>query len=280
MEHVTGAGLEMRRMGGSPLAIELVSLPPYTIGIWRGVATEATLPLLGEAGQALLALPAAELVLDLSSLRRACLRATEQLAILVGTAQRQGYQVCLVRCSAELFRAMQGKGLSGAVTHSGSVAAATHGQVGDPVETVELHLRSVAEVLPRLRSVAHEMASRAAVNDLQRLNIQYAVLEAATNAIVHGSPEGARNHVRIVFELTPQHLIVDISDQGPGFDPGSLPPCAEDSLSERGLGLRLMHGAMDRVEFFRDDGGLLVRLTKVLARRGGGEEETGGQWRQ
>jgi hypothetical protein len=41
-----------------------------------------------------------------------------------------------------------------------------------------------------------------------------------------------------------------------------------------------MHGAMDRVEFFRDDGGLLVRLTKVLARRGGGEEETMGQWRQ
>lgn len=278
MEHPTGGGAEPRRLGGAPLAVEIFSRPPYAVAVFRGAATEAMVPLLPEVGQELLALASTEVVLDFSALRRACLRGAEQLAILVGIAQRQGCHVSLVRCAAELFRAMQARGLTGGVTHHGSLAAATHGLLGDPVETVELHVRSVAEVLPRLRNVALEMANRAAITDAQRLNVQYAVVEAASNAIVHGSPEGARNHVRIAFHLAPRLLIVDVADQGPGFDAGALPILNGDSLGERGLGLRLMHGAMDRVEFYRDEGGMLVRLTKSLDRRGGGEEETGGQW--
>ena len=279
MEHGAGDGMEVKRLGGAPLTVEIHFLPPYVVALWRGAATEATVPLLTEAARELFACPAAELVLDFSALRRACLRAAEQLALLVGNAQRRGSQIALVRCSAELFRAMQSRGLTGAVAHHGSLAAATQGRLGDPVETVELHLRSVVEVLPRLRSVASEMASRAAATDAQRLNIQYAVVEAASNAILHGSPEGARNHVRIAFHLAPRLLIVDVADQGPGFDAGALPDLNGDSLVERGLGLRLMHGAMDRVEFYRDDAGMLVRLTKSLDRRGG-EEETGERWQR
>lgn len=280
MEHAPSADLEPKRFGGAPLAIEICSVASYAVGSFRGAATEATLSVLVEASKELLELPSTELVLDLGSLRRACLRGAEQLASLIGMAQRQGRHVTLVRCTAELFRAMQARGLTGVVSHYGSLAAATHGSLGEPVETVELHVRSVAEVLPRLRSVALEMANRAAIADTQRLNVQYAVVEAASNAIVHGSPEGARNHVRISFHLAPRQLIVDVADQGPGFDVGTLPICEGDSLGERGLGLRLMHGAMDRVEYFHDEGGMLVRLTKSLDRRGGGEEESSGQWQR
>jgi anti-sigma regulatory factor (Ser/Thr protein kinase) len=93
--------------------------------------------------------------------------------------------------------------------------------------------------------------------------VKLAVTEAAANAIKHGSPEGPRNHVQVSFHLDPTLLIVDVADQGNGFDPHNTttPPPGE---ADHGLGLLMMQRAMDRVEFYRDERGMLVRLTKYL----------------
>jgi anti-sigma regulatory factor (Ser/Thr protein kinase)/anti-anti-sigma regulatory factor len=253
------------RFGGAPLAIQVIDLPPYVVGQWIGAASDTTLDIVAQGCAELLARPAEHVVLDFGRLGRVEEAATLQLARSLQQAQRMGRTVWLVRCPDDLFRCFQRHGVAGAVMHAGSLLAATQGLAGQPASTLDLHLRSAPELLRRLRSVVSALATRASLSEESALQLRAAVTEAAANAIVHGSPEGSRNHVRVSFHLERDALIVDVADQGPGFDPVAVPSPVPTDLREHGYGLHLIRESMDRVEFYRDDRGMLVRMTKFLA---------------
>src|SRR5205814_6640469 len=162
----------------------------------------------------------------------------------------------------------------GSIAHAGSLSAATRGLAGDPANIVDLYVRSSPELLHRLRNVVSAVAREARLSEEQEMQLKMAVTEAAANAILHGSPEGPRNHVRVSFHLDPGLLIVDVADQGRGFDPGKVPPPAPAEMKEHGYGIHLIRQAVDHVEFFRDEGGMLVRMTKRLGQGGGGWAQT------
>ena len=252
-----------QRFGGEPLAVNVMSFPPCVVGQWSGAAPATVRETALEAISELLARPAERLVLDFSRLMEVSDPVVQVMARAVSEAQRVGRNVCLVRCSEELFRRLQRAGAAGSITHVGSLLAATHGLAGVPTNTVELSLRSSCEMLSRLRTVVSALSHEAGLHDTDELELKLAVTEAAANAIKHGSPEGVRNHVQVSFHLDPSLLIVDIADQGPGFDPNNtdVPPPGE---ADHGLGLLMMQRTMDRVEFYRDERGMLVRLTKYL----------------
>jgi serine/threonine-protein kinase RsbW len=102
--------------------------------------------------------------------------------------------------------------------------------------------------------------------DIEDLNL--AVTEACANAIRHGSPEQERNTIFVMFFLAPNCVMVEIRDEGRGFDPSCqrLPLPAE--MRDGGYGLHIMRQVVDAVEFTRRRG-TVVRLVK--AGRGGGE---------
>lgn len=95
------------------------------------------------------------------------------------------------------------------------------------------------------------------------LNIRVALTEALSNAILRGNADDASKEVRVRVEFTDGRLIVEVEDEGIGFD---LDACTEDPTTpenigrEDGRGLYLMRALMDRVERFRTDGNV-VRLT-------------------
>jgi anti-sigma regulatory factor (Ser/Thr protein kinase) len=151
------------------------------------------------------------------------------------------------------------------VRNASSLLGATQGLAQEQAGNLDLYLRSSAEMLPRLRSVVAAVASEARLTGAAQSQLASAVNEAATNAIVHGSPEGPRNHVRVTFHVDRTTLIVEVADQGGGFDPARVPVPRPDELRENGYGLHMMRQFMDRVEFFRDDAGMLVRMTKYLS---------------
>jgi serine/threonine-protein kinase RsbW len=251
-------------LGDATLLIQVLDMPPYVVGRLIGTATPATSDIVAQAGRELLVRAAESVVIDVSELSEI---AAEVIAILsrwINEAQRKGRNVCLVRCSDHLFRRLQRAGMSGAVTHAGSLLAATQGLAGEPASTLDLYLRSTPALLHRLRSVTAAVAREAGLPEETELLLKTAITEAAANAIVHGSPKGPRNHVRISFHLEPRMLIVDVADQGPGFDPNGLRSPDLMELREHGYGLHIMKQSMDRVEFYRDDQGMLVRLTKFL----------------
>ncbi len=92
--------------------------------------------------------------------------------------------------------------------------------------------------------------------------VHLAVDEALVNAILHGNALDAAKHVHFRCWLSPQKVRVEITDEGPGFDPESLPnPTDPPHLDRpRGRGVMLMRAFMSRVEF--QDAGNRVVLEK------------------
>ena len=95
------------------------------------------------------------------------------------------------------------------------------------------------------------------------LNVPVALTEALSNAILRGNADGAGKHVRLRADVTELRLVLEVEDEGEGFD---LEACTQDPTTlenlarEDGRGLFLMRSLMDRVERFRGDGNV-VRLT-------------------
>lgn len=104
------------------------------------------------------------------------------------------------------------------------------------------------------------------------LNVPVALTEALSNAILRGNHEDADKHVRVRASLDDRSLVVEVIDEGAGFD---LDGCTRDPTSpdnlarEDGRGLFLMRRLMDRVERYAGAGadGNVVRLVLNRSQR-------------
>jgi serine/threonine-protein kinase RsbW len=97
-------------------------------------------------------------------------------------------------------------------------------------------------------------------------DLKLALTEACTNSVRHayGDLEGT---VQIVYELYPDKLVVEVADDGEGFEPpaagGDLSD--EDELSEGGLGIAIIQAVADELEIReRAQGGSSLRFVKHL----------------
>lgn len=99
--------------------------------------------------------------------------------------------------------------------------------------------------------------------DGSEANIEMALHEALTNAVVHGSHEDPSKSVYVVCRCCIDgEVSITVRDQGQGFDPGCIPDptTPENLLSIHGRGIYLMHALMDEVSF--DEGGVVVCMRK------------------
>ncbi len=96
------------------------------------------------------------------------------------------------------------------------------------------------------------------------LNVPVALTEALSNAILRGNLDDQNKSVHVRAHVDPLQLVIEVIDQGEGFD---LDSCAQDPttperlLHEDGRGLFLMLQLMDEVEREQSGGGNLVRMT-------------------
>jgi anti-sigma regulatory factor (Ser/Thr protein kinase)/anti-anti-sigma regulatory factor len=231
---------------------------PYLLLRVRGVAPDGACAALHRAAQQATERPEA-LLLELSGLHELGSEGAAALTRLATAVLREGRECLLVGCAARHHALLRASGWPPGVGHHATLAAATGGRLQRDTEVVCLHLRSEAGVLRRLRAVTARLAERARATAAERFNVVLAVSEAATNAIVHGSPAGPRQQVRVTYNLGPappgaprRPLVVDVADSGPGFDAWSE--------EEQGLGLRVIRTAADHAEFFAENPGTLVRL--------------------
>ena len=81
--------------------------------------------------------------------------------------------------------------------------------------------------------------------------VHLAMEEALVNAIIHGNRLARDKHVRISCRMSPELIRVEISDEGPGFDPDAIPdPTDPERLQcPGGRGVLLMKAFMSRVEW-------------------------------
>ena len=96
----------------------------------------------------------------------------------------------------------------------------------------------------------HCLAGHAATRTI-RFRLQVVLSEALANAILRGNRESLDKWVDIRAELHDEVIRVHVTDQGPGFDPGSVPePIRPEQLDEAGgRGLFLIRKLVDAVQF-------------------------------
>ena len=96
----------------------------------------------------------------------------------------------------------------------------------------------------------HCLAGHAATRTI-RFRLQVVLSEALANAILRGNRESLDKWVDIRAELHDEVIRVYVTDQGPGFDPESVPePIQPEQLDEAGgRGLFLIRKLVDAVQF-------------------------------
>ena len=90
---------------------------------------------------------------------------------------------------------------------------------------------------------------------LCRLNVPVALTEALSNAIIAGNQNDPRREVRILAALEAESLLLEVTDEGEGFNVVDASHAPDDSdwlERESGRGLFLMRALMDHVDSRRD----------------------------
>ena len=96
-------------------------------------------------------------------------------------------------------------------------------------------------------------------------DLKLALTEACSNSVRHAYAEDEGGVVQIVYDLLPDRLVIEVTDEGGGFDPEDAAGGAGD-LSEGGLGIAIIRAIADEVEIgARANGkGSRLRFEKTL----------------
>jgi serine/threonine-protein kinase RsbW len=96
----------------------------------------------------------------------------------------------------------------------------------------------------------------------RRFHLRVAIAEALTNAIVAGNQEDRSKTVLVQAELGAELVRVEITDQGPGFDPALVAPplLPEDLEQSSGRGLFLIRSLVDDVRFNEQGNSICMTL--------------------
>jgi serine/threonine-protein kinase RsbW len=129
-------------------------------------------------------------------------------------------------------------------------------------------VRSDAAQLPVLTRFLQEFWSAAELPPAQALSFELALEEVFMNVCMHGSPAGSAPWVEVSLVLAEDGLTMTVEDDGPQFDPLSLPPPdITASLTGRpvgGLGVFLVRQVMDAVSYHRIGARNRLRMTKHI----------------
>jgi serine/threonine-protein kinase RsbW len=110
--------------------------------------------------------------------------------------------------------------------------------------------------LARLRSISEELVA----------DLKLALTEAASNSVRHAYGED-NGSVEIAYELYGDRLVIEVNDDGAGFDPAGDGKLEDlESLTEGGLGIAIIRAIADEFALSRGPHGRgsRLRFAKVL----------------
>lgn len=119
------------------------------------------------------------------------------------------------------------------------------------------------QMLEYLRDFAVSSACDARLDEVSVIDVQLAVAEALTNAFHYGSPIKGKNKIGVQCMSCAKAFVIEVTDEGIGVSADTLQR-ANESRDESGVGLRLIQGAMDDVQFLPKETGGMVRMVKWI----------------
>lgn len=136
---------------------------------------------------------------------------------------------------------------------------------GNGTSHVRLRIPARAEYITLGRLALTGLSRFRELSDETLADLKLALTEACSNSVRHAYRDGREGTVEIVYDLQPDRLVVEVSDDGPGFD--YVETEGEDrELTEGGLGLAIIRSLSDEFELGErsSGGGSRLRFAKNL----------------
>jgi serine/threonine-protein kinase RsbW len=161
-----------------------------------------------------------------------------------------------MQCSAAFGRT-QGD-LSTVSEHS---AATT--QTADQGRTVRLTIPAKPEYITLSRLALTGLSRVRPLPEDTLADLKLALTEACSNSVRHAY-DGGDGHVQISFELLEDRLVIEVADDGTGFEPeGAGRELGSAELTEGGLGIAIIRSIADELEIGGRPSGTGSRLRFV-----------------
>jgi serine/threonine-protein kinase RsbW len=136
--------------------------------------------------------------------------------------------------------------------------------------TIRLDLPSSFDILDLVQLVSDDIGRRVHLDEDALHSMGVAVRESVINAVKHGNGNDSRKRVHVEFTQLNEHdggggVLIRVRDEGPGFDPSTLPDCLapENLLKCSGRGIFLIRSFMDELVVQRaPEGGMELRMVK------------------
>ena len=131
--------------------------------------------------------------------------------------------------------------------------------------SVRLTIPAKPEYITLGRLALTAIAGVRPVSDETLYDLKLALTEACTNSVRHAYENGRAGNVEIVYELEPDRLVIEVGDEGAGFELLDDSNGHEGELEEGGLGIEIIRALADEVEIGpREEGGSRLRFVKLL----------------
>ena len=124
-----------------------------------------------------------------------------------------------------------------------------------------INIASKVESLRLVEKLVDEVSEACSMSSEVYGNVLIATMEAANNAILHGNKLNAQKDVNIAFKWSQVKLVLEVTDQGTGFNFSNIPDPTEPGNVEKvnGRGVFLMERLSDEISF--KENGRKVYLT-------------------
>jgi len=142
----------------------------------------------------------------------------------------------------------------------------SRGQHSRQTGTKQMAFPSALEALDVVDKATLRIARLAGFQGATAGAIAMAMIEAVTNAIVHGNRLSPDKTVLVKYRWGPGRFAAEVHDQGSGFDLSCVydPTDPERCMACSGRGIFIMRQVMDTVEFDMDEtSGTTVTMTKA-----------------
>ena len=144
-----------------------------------------------------------------------------------------------------------------------TVQGSSGGNGVDGSRTVWLQIPAKPEYVTLSRLALAGLSRVRTFPDETLADLKLALTEACSNSVRHAY-DGGEGHVEIRFELRDDRLIVEVADDGTGFEPdGTAARDSHAELTEGGLGIAIIRSIADEVEIGGGPGGRGSRLRFV-----------------
>ena len=140
-----------------------------------------------------------------------------------------------------------------------------------PAERLELKLDSTLQSVDLAERLVRRFCKKVGCNEQQQNEIGLAVRETVANAVYHGNGCDARKKVSVAAERRKSGVVISVRDEGPGFDPESVPDPLDPAnlLRASGRGVFLIRATMDEVKLRRLAArGMEITLVKHFSNSG------------